>query len=68
MPQNYQYYEASPYAEMFEPSIDDAAAKLKHAVSNYAELKEKFSPPMKEKVQNLTWDNVTKQIIDLMVV
>ena len=66
MPATYQYYEPSPYAEMFEPSIDDAVSKLRYAVSNFEELKNKFEPKMKEVIQTYTWDNVGKMILDLV--
>lgn len=66
MPAQYQYYEPSPYAEMFEPSIDDAVDKLRFIVNNYDELKNKFEPKMKEAIQTYTWENVAKQILELV--
>jgi glycosyltransferase involved in cell wall biosynthesis len=65
MPKHYQYWDPSPYAEMFDPSIEDGARKLRQAVENYDELLVKFSPKMKEKVNELTWDNVGKQIVEM---
>ena len=66
MPAQYQYYEPSPHAEMFDPSIDDAVDKLRYAVNNYDELKNKFEPKMKEAVQTYTWENVAGQILALV--
>jgi len=65
MPKHYQYWNPSPYAEMFEPDIDDGASKLKYAVDNYDELIKKFEPKMKEIVQEYTWDNVARKILSM---
>jgi len=65
-PPTYQYWTPSPYAEMFIPSIDDAVEKLRYAVNNYGNLIEKFSPNMKDTVQEYTWENVSKQIMGLV--
>ncbi len=64
-PKQMMYWESSPYAEMFEPSVDDAVEKLKYAVNNYDELIEKFKPGMQEMVKKFTWENAAKQILDL---
>lgn len=60
-----QYWIASPYASMFEPSPEDAAAKLQNAVSNYDTLLENFSPHMRTAAEQLTWDNAAEQMIGL---
>ena len=62
MPKTYQYWIPSVFAEMFEPDVDDGAAKLRYAVENYDALMDKFAPKMAEAVQRFTWDNVAKQI------
>lgn len=64
-PRNYQYWTQSPYAEMFQPDVEDAVRKLQYAVKNYKQLMEKFRPNMEEQVKKLTWDNVVKQIVGL---
>ena len=64
-PKDMQYWTSSPYAAMFEPDIDDGAAKLQLAVNNYDNLISKFRPGMVEQVVRLTWDNVAKQIVNL---
>ncbi len=64
-PRTMQYWSTSPYAEMFAPDIDDAAAKLKLAVNNYDELKNKFKPGMVAQTDRLTWGNVVNQIVEL---
>lgn len=64
-PRNMQYWVPSPYAEMFEPSLDDAADKLKQAVSQYDVLMKDFRPKMKEQTDRLTWKNVARMILDL---
>ena len=64
-PKEMQYWTHSSLSEMFSPDVDDAAAKLKLAVSNYDELMNKFKPGMDEQLKRLTWDNVASQIIGL---
>jgi glycosyltransferase involved in cell wall biosynthesis len=64
-PKDMQYWTTSPYAAMFEPDLDDGAAKLQLAVNDYDNIISKFRPGMVEQVTRLTWDNVAKQIIDL---
>jgi glycosyltransferase involved in cell wall biosynthesis len=64
-PPNYQYWTPSQKAEMFIPNIDDAIAKLKFAVVNCKELKEKFKQPMQDTVQKYSWENAAKQILNL---
>ncbi len=64
-PKNSQYWAASPYAEMFEPNVDDAANKLFYAVSNYNLLIEKYMSSMREKVNHYSWGSVSDQILNL---
>lgn len=64
-PRNYLYWEASSYAEMFQPSIDDGAAKLRYAYENYDDLMEKFSPEMKKTAEKFTWDDAVEKILNL---
>lgn len=60
-----QYWEPSPYAKVFDPDQDQAAAKLKDLIKNYDDYLKKFSPGMQEIVHKFTWDNAAKQIIGL---
>lgn len=62
-----QYWEPSPYAKVFDPSVDQAALKLKDLISNYEDYLQKFSPKMQEMVQKFSWTNAAQQIIDLCV-
>lgn len=64
-PKEMQYWTTSPLAKMFEPSVDDAADKLKLAVKDYDNLMNKFRPVIKEQLKTMTWDNVATQIINL---
>lgn len=60
-----QYWEPSPYAEVFNPDQDQAAAKLKDLIANYDDYHKKFSPKMQETAHQFTWENAAKQIIGL---
>jgi len=60
-----QYWEPSPYAEVFNPDQDQAAAKLKDLITNYDDYLKKFSPKMQETAHQFTWENAAKQIIGL---
>jgi len=60
-----QYWEPSPYAEVFDPDQDQAAAKLKDLIANYGDYLQKFSPGMQETAHKFTWENAAKQIIGL---
>jgi O-antigen biosynthesis alpha-1,2-mannosyltransferase len=62
-----QYWEPSPYARVFDPDTDQAAAKLKDLITNYDDYLKKFSPNMKELVHKYSWTNAAQQIIDLCV-
>jgi len=66
-PRELQYWNASSYAEVFFPDVDDAADKMRHIYQNYDSLKEKFRPGMKKQVDLLTWDNVAGKILSLVV-
>lgn len=60
-----QYWNGSPYSSMFEPSISEAVDKLRLAVSNVNDLKNKFSKNSQEILKKYTWDKVTDKIISL---
>lgn len=64
-PKTMQYWSPSPYAQMFEPSIDDACFKLKQATQQYDILLNKFLPSMNSMATKFTWDNAVDQIIGL---
>lgn len=60
-----QYWEPSPYAEVFNPDPDQAAEKLKDLVANYDDYLKKLSPKMQETAHQFTWENAAKKIIGL---
>jgi glycosyltransferase involved in cell wall biosynthesis len=60
-----QYWEPSPYAKVFEPNVDEAAAKLKDLVSNYETYHAKFSPKIKEILPNYSWRKVAEKFVGL---
>lgn len=60
-----QYWEASPYAKVFDPDIDECASKLRDVISNYDDYLKKFSPNMQNIISQYTWKNVTERIINL---
>lgn len=60
-----QYWEPSPYAEVFDPDTDQAAAKLKDLIANYDDYLKKFSPSMQEIAQKHSWTAAARRIIDL---
>lgn len=60
-----QYWEPSPYAAVFDPDVNQAAAKLKDLVANYDDYLKKFSPKMQELLPDYTWSKVADRIIDL---
>jgi glycosyltransferase involved in cell wall biosynthesis len=60
-----QYWEPSPYAKVFDPDQEQAAAKLKDLITNYDDYLKKFAPKMQELVQIFSWENAAKQIIGL---
>lgn len=64
-PTNYQYWHSSGYAEMFHPNVNDATDKLKYAVENLGDLKERFAPEMKKTANKFTWERAAKQILEL---
>jgi glycosyltransferase involved in cell wall biosynthesis len=60
-----QYWEPSPYAAVFDPNVDQAAAKLKDLIANYNDYLKKFSPKMQEILPNYTWTSVAERIVNL---
>ena len=60
-----QYWEPSPYAEVFNPDVEQCATKLRDVIMNYDDYLGKFSPNMKEMLPNYTWDKAAEQIIGL---
>jgi glycosyltransferase involved in cell wall biosynthesis len=60
-----QYWEPSPYARVFDPSVDQAAEKLKDLVNNYEDYLRKFSTKMQETAHQHSWENAAKQILGL---
>lgn len=66
-PAEYQYWKSDVFGEMFIPDINHAAELLQKSVREYNELKEKFSGGIADVKQIYTWENVAKQILDLVV-
>lgn len=60
-----QYWEPSPYAAVFDPDVNQAAAKLKDLVANYNDYLKKFSPKMQELLPEYTWSKVADKIVEL---
>ncbi len=60
-----QYWEPSPYAAVFDPSVDDAAKKLKDVIANYGDYHKKFSPKMQELLPEYSWTKVAERFIAL---
>lgn len=64
-PKDHQYWSYSPYAQHYMIDTNDAAEKLRLAVSKYDKLRNEFLSDMKKQTQKYTWDNVAKQILEL---
>lgn len=64
-PRDHQYWRFNPYAVHYEIDTNDAARKLQLAVYENDHLKSKFKEYIKSTVERFTWENVSKQIIDL---
>jgi glycosyltransferase involved in cell wall biosynthesis len=60
-----QYWEPSPYAAVFDPDVNEAAAKLKDVISNYDDYLKKFSPKIQEILPDYSWTKVAERFIDL---
>jgi glycosyltransferase involved in cell wall biosynthesis len=60
-----QYWEPSPYAEVFDPDVDQCAAKLKDLIKNYDDYLQKFSPKMQELLPEFTWRKAAERIVAL---
>lgn len=60
-----QYWEPSPYAAVFDPDTDQAAAKLKDLIQNYDDYMKKFSPRMQELLPEYAWSKVADKIVGL---
>lgn len=71
MPKNYLYF-FNPGAfsvslsEMFDPDIDDAAQKMKFASNNLDSLKNKMQSEIDNTAKLFSWENVAKQIMNLV--
>lgn len=60
-----QYWEPSPYAKVFDPDINEATNCLKEAVKNYQDYLNKFQNPMRDVVQQHSWEKVADKILGL---
>lgn len=67
MPRKYFYWNPQvKHGEMFDPSIEDSVEKLRQAAFNYDEILDKLKPHMEETVNEFTWDNAAKKLMDLV--
>jgi glycosyltransferase involved in cell wall biosynthesis len=66
-PKEAQYWNASPYASMFEPNTDEAAEKLQYCTKNISELKIKSQQSCLEIKKKFSWDAVVNQIESMCV-
>lgn len=64
-PLNYQYWEPTVQAEMFQPDLKHAVELMRLAVSDYDNLSNKFKHNLSSLKDIYTWDNVAKQILEL---
>lgn len=60
-----QYWEPSPYAAVFDPDTNQAAAKLKDVIANYDDYLKKFSPKMQEILPDYSWKKVAERFVAL---
>lgn len=60
-----QYWEPSSYAAVFDPDVDQAAAKLKDVAANYEDYLQKFSPKMQEILPDYSWTKVAESFVAL---
>jgi len=60
-----QYWEPSPYASVFEPSVTEGAEKLRDLVKNYGDYHQKFSPKMQEIMPEYSWTKVAERFLAL---
>lgn len=63
-PKDHLYWEGSSYVVHSKANIKDGANKLREAVFDYDNIKEKLLPGMKGKAEEYTWDNVAKTILN----
>jgi glycosyltransferase involved in cell wall biosynthesis len=63
--QRMQYWEPSPYAAVFDPDVDQAAAKLKDVINNYDDYHKKFSPNIKNILPDYSWTKVAERFVAL---
>ena len=64
-PVDYQYWQPSPYAKMFQPDINDAAEKLQYVFKNEVSLIQKFNNEQNRIRQEYSWDNIVQKIEEL---
>ena len=59
------YWESRNNAVWFKPSIDDAVDKLRYAYNNFEKLNEAIDKQRPDVYARYSWENVTKQFLDL---
>jgi glycosyltransferase involved in cell wall biosynthesis len=66
VPREHLYWQSSPHLVHFVVDTDDAARKLRKAVEEYDELKVRFAEGARKTATRFTWENVAKQIVNLV--
>ena len=61
-PREYMYWASSSYAQMFEPSIEEAVSALVKSYKEYDSLIDNFTLNIFETKNKYTWGNVALQI------
>lgn len=66
-PLNEQYWTGDVRNTHFDPSVDDAVAKLRYAYKNYDELKNKLSTN-KDNIEKYSWNCIVNKIMELIII
>lgn len=61
-----QYWTVNKGSKAGQPDVDHTAELMRYVYKNYDELKKKFDPEMKKTVEQFSWTNAAKRIIDVM--
>lgn len=61
------YWEAKPNAVWFQPSIEDAAEKLKLSYKNYQEINKKIELQKNQLYSQYSWEAVATQMLNLCI-
>lgn len=61
----YQYWLPTPGAKTYKPVVDSLAASMLHTFNNHEELRAKFGPETKRTIEEFTWENAAKKILEI---